>query len=238
MNDTYVPEFTIAMRGYDRMQVADYLGRLREYAAELEIRLARAERAEADLRAAIADCQTENNELAAQVHGLTAERDAAAPAGLAPRLERILELAEEEASETRRAAVVEAAEVRQAARDEADTTLAAARAEAASAVAAAQAEADTVLAEAHRAADEATADVEDLLRRRAAVVGDLLELASTIVEVADTARRDHLEAQDADVVDAPEVDAPQAEPDVIDLDLESQAVRGMAVMERLRSAST
>jgi hypothetical protein len=39
IRDSDLPEFSPAIRGYDRRQVDDYLRRLREYAMELEDRL-------------------------------------------------------------------------------------------------------------------------------------------------------------------------------------------------------
>jgi hypothetical protein len=39
IRDASLPEFSAAIRGYDRRQVTDYLQRLREYVAELEDRL-------------------------------------------------------------------------------------------------------------------------------------------------------------------------------------------------------
>jgi hypothetical protein len=58
IRNTALPEFSPAMRGFDRRQVMDYLQRLREYAAELEERSALAEQALADERAEVERLRT------------------------------------------------------------------------------------------------------------------------------------------------------------------------------------
>src|SRR5688572_19797031 len=89
-----MPEFSPALRGYDRLQVDDYVGRLREYARELEERALGAE-------ASLAGVQQELAELRRQVT-LQSGGD------LPPRLAHILQLAKEEAEEIRVAAREEA----------------------------------------------------------------------------------------------------------------------------------
>ena len=102
--DTDPPQFAIALRGYDRVQVDDYIDRLRNYAAELESRV---QQAQAGVSAA-------NDEL---------ERLRSAPLNateLPSRLASILQLAEEEAKAIRLAAEREAEEILHRAQEEAD----------------------------------------------------------------------------------------------------------------------
>lgn len=173
ITETDTPEFTVAMRGYDRLQVSDYIERLRDYAAELEDRVARAETRAAEADRALGEANT--------------------PAALAPRLERILALAEEEAAETRRAAHEDADDARRAAREEAASMLASARAES-----------DALLAAAHRRCEVAAERLEDLDRRRRSVLDDLRSLAAGAADLADRAdgHHDGEEVRAAGAVDA------------------------------------
>jgi DivIVA domain-containing protein len=92
-----MPEFAPALRGYDRLQVDDYLGRLREYALEVEERALNSE-------AALAGAQQELADLRRQAT-LSSGGD------IPPRLAHILQLAKEEADEVRTRARADADEM-------------------------------------------------------------------------------------------------------------------------------
>lgn len=98
IEETELPEFVIAFRGYDRTQVDDYIGQLRHYAGEMENRS----------RSAEAQLTVASGELVRARHQI-----AEAPrVELAPRLGQILALASEEAEDIRRQARDEAAATR------------------------------------------------------------------------------------------------------------------------------
>lgn len=89
--DTRRPEFTTALRGYDRMQVDDYIDRLQNLVAQAEDRMRDAELGEPDVRTEVG-----------------------------PRLTQIFELATEEAREVRVEARQEATETLDGAREQAE----------------------------------------------------------------------------------------------------------------------
>jgi cell division septum initiation protein DivIVA len=103
------PRFVTVMRGYDRIEVDEYIGEMRR----------RMERLEADLAAA----QGRVHDAEQRVETLEAERarsvPAAAPdAGFGVRAERLLRLAEQEAAQVRSGAAEEAASLRQQVRED------------------------------------------------------------------------------------------------------------------------
>jgi len=181
-----LPDFAMALRGYDRLQVDDYLERQQRWAADVELRLSDAEhRAEASeaaattLRARLAELEAKQ------------EEDADGPprsiAALGDRVGRILQTAwdagEEVRDEVVSSARAEALEVerRAAERDaEATSTLDRARVEAGEILAAAEQSRHEAEAEAARIREEA----EGTARVRAA------ELVTEAEATAERVRND------------------------------------------------
>ncbi len=201
-----LPDFAMALRGYDRFQVDDYLERQQRWAAEVVVRLGDAEhRAEAG-EAAAATLQSRLTELEAKQ-----EQDADGPprsiAALGDRVGRILQTAWDAGEEVREeviaAARAEAADIeRRASEREAEATAALdrAREQSRSIVAAAEDARQEAEAEAARTREEA----EGLARARAAelladaeatserVRNDAVASAERTIEAAER-RRNELE---------------------------------------------
>src|SRR3954451_24146760 len=83
-NDGVTPEFTIAMRGYDRMQVDEYLSRLGRWMSEAsarteqaEAQLIQAQRLNAELQAEAAKARAQSNTPAAALDELGQRIDGA-----------------------------------------------------------------------------------------------------------------------------------------------------------------
>src|SRR5256885_12843177 len=97
------PEFTIAMRGYDRMQVDEYILRLGRWTDEAQARAVEGERR-------VAHIQRENQELRRRIGEL--EQDSGSPAAalenLGGRIESMLTEATRECDEIRQRGVDEA----------------------------------------------------------------------------------------------------------------------------------
>src|SRR5579875_2741797 len=91
------PDFAVAVRGYDRSQVDEYVGRLLEYLAETEARLADVTRELEELR--------RDNEMLGERSGLPAPQSVIA---FSERLSGILQAGIDAAEELRRAADREA----------------------------------------------------------------------------------------------------------------------------------
>lgn len=201
-----LPDFAMALRGYDRFQVDDYLERQQRWAADVELRLGDAEhRAEAS-EAAAATLRARVAELEAKQ-----EEDADGPprsiAALGDRVGRILQTAwdagEEVRDEVVSSARAEAAEIeRRAAEREAAAaaTLDRARAQAGEILAAAEQHRQEAEAEAARIREEAegtarvraaelVADAEATAER---VRNDATAQAERTIEAADR-HRDELE---------------------------------------------
>jgi cell division septum initiation protein DivIVA len=102
IRDQEAPEFSHALRGYDRVQVDEYLAGFREYVIQLEDRAAAAE-------LAVLECR---RELASPGSG-----------GISQRLAAILQLANEEADEIRARAHAEGEATTQQATSEAERTV-------------------------------------------------------------------------------------------------------------------
>ncbi len=147
--------FEVVMRGYNRRQVHDHIGRLRNQIRDLEERLGRAmEQAEhgrvelAEARRRLAEAPQDYDELG-------------------QRLSQILKLAEEEAASKKQTAEAEATRLREQAAAEAERLVAGAQEQAQSIVSAAQSEADRRVAEATEAAErllaQAGADADETL---------------------------------------------------------------------------
>lgn len=156
-----MPEFSPAIRGYDRLQVDDYLARLREYALELEERALNSE-------AALAGAQQELAELRRKAT-LTSGGD------IPPRLAHILQLAKEEADEVRVRARAEADEMTNNARNALDDARRRARAEG-----------DRIVADAVGCKKTVERQVKDLERTREEIVGRLRDVGR---ELGDTIER-------------------------------------------------
>ena len=106
IEETELPEFVIAFRGYDRTQVDDYIAQLRRYAGEMENR---SRSAEGQLTVASGELVRTRQQLAE-----------APNVELAPRLGQILALASEEADDIRRQARDEATATRREAQKAAE----------------------------------------------------------------------------------------------------------------------
>lgn len=98
------PDFPVAVRGYDRSQVDEYVGRLLEYLAETEARLADAEESLADVTKELGELRRDN-EMLGERSGLPAPQSVAA---FSERLSGILQAGIDAAEELRRAADHEA----------------------------------------------------------------------------------------------------------------------------------
>jgi hypothetical protein len=192
-----LPDFAMALRGYDRLQVDDYLERQQRWAAEVESRLADAEqRAEASeaaaraLRSRLSELETKQAE--------EAEGPPRSIAALGDRVGHILQTAWDAGEEVREEVVsgarAEAAEIerRAAERDaEASTALDRARAEAAEIVAAGEQTRHEAEAEAARVREEA----EGTARVKAAeIVSDAEATAERIRNDADATAERTIEA--------------------------------------------
>ena len=149
------PEFAPAIRGYDRLQVDDYLERLREYTVEVEDRALTAEGSLGQAEQELADLR---RQLAANGGG-----------ELPARLEHILWLAGEEAEE-----------IRARARTEADDLTRRAQAVFDDARQRARAEAEHTMADAVACRDSVDRQVQELEHARAQLLDRLTELSNEI----------------------------------------------------------
>jgi DivIVA domain-containing protein len=103
IRDQEAPGFSNSLRGYDRIQVDEYLARLREYVAQVEDRAVAAESALVQCRRELASLPTN--------------------AGVSQRLAAILQLANEEADEIRAQAQTEGEATTHDAASEAERTV-------------------------------------------------------------------------------------------------------------------
>jgi hypothetical protein len=191
-----LPDFAMALRGYDRLQVDDYLERQQRWAAEVELRLADAEqRAEAGeaaartLRARVAELEAKERE--------DAEGPPRSIQALGDRVAHILQTAWDAGEEVREEVVssarAEAAEIerRAAERDaESSTAIERARAQASEIAAAGEQARDEAEAEAARVkAAEIVSNAEATAER---VRNDATAAAERTIEAAER-HRDELE---------------------------------------------
>lgn len=146
--DTRRPEFTTAMRGYDRMQVDDYIERLQQMIQEAEERARAAE----------------------------SDSDSVTLTTVGPRVTEIFELATAEAREVRGQAKSEASRLLSDARREAKEIVERAGEEAARMLNAARQDHQTMLEEYELERERMQAEVDDLDDRRAGVLGELRRL--------------------------------------------------------------
>lgn len=139
------PEFATAIRGYDKLQVDDYIDRLIEIMADAEERGRTAE----------------------------AELEFSRHATVGPRVGQIFELAVEEAQELRERMTNEAEETRARSRREAHETIARARKAAAETKAEAERAGRETIAQAEASRDKVLSEVEALGEKKAGLLGDL-----------------------------------------------------------------
>jgi DivIVA domain-containing protein len=195
--DSDEPFFDVTMRGYDKRQVDDYVARANAQLAELAAARDAALAISADRAAQLASREAQIESLRVQAAKRTETLD---PALVSDRIRDMLQLATEEAAQTRRSAELEADRVLAAARDDAERMRAEAAAEQQRLTAAAVqrlAEADQKLAQilaerdrldAEAAAARAAADAESAARR---------QLAEEDFEITLRARRTEAERQHA-----------------------------------------
>ncbi|MCW2492021.1 MAG: hypothetical protein JWN47_1385 [Frankiales bacterium] len=113
-----VPHFDIAMRGYDRRQVEDYVSRAEGEIAEIQAARDAALATSADRAAQLASNAAHIESLKRQV--AKAASDPVSPANVSDRIRDMLQLATDEAAQTRRAAEEEADRVLSAAKADAE----------------------------------------------------------------------------------------------------------------------
>jgi cell division septum initiation protein DivIVA len=109
------PQFAVTVRGYDRMQVEDYVDTLREWLGNATLRMEAAESENTELRGQVALLRTR----LAQIDHQLSDGPPRTIAALGDRLARILELAEEGAAAARADAEAEAVAIMGRARQEA-----------------------------------------------------------------------------------------------------------------------
>ncbi len=109
------PQFAVTVRGYDRVQVEDYIDTLREWLGNATLRMEAAESENSELREQVALLRTR----LAQVDHQLSDGPPRTIAALGDRLGRILELAEEAASTAQADAEAEAVAIVGRARQEA-----------------------------------------------------------------------------------------------------------------------
>ena len=148
------PRFASAMRGYDRVQVDDYVARLGEIVADAEERARLAE-----------------SELEFSRH-----------ATVGPRVSQILDLAVEEAKDLRERVDAEVERMRSQARAECDELTARARDTSAQILAEAESARSDILADADAKRLAVLAEVERLDRSRGALLGDLERLQHVLAD--------------------------------------------------------
>jgi cell division septum initiation protein DivIVA len=148
------PEFATSMRGYDRLQVDEYIDRLHNIAADAEDRARVAE-----------------SELEFSRHTT-----------VGPRVAQILDLAVEESKELRESVQAETDRMREEARAEAEAIIAGAREGAELTRAEAERSRQEVLAEADARRLEVLGEVERLAESKTQLVGDLAHLQNVLVE--------------------------------------------------------
>jgi cell division septum initiation protein DivIVA len=150
--DTRHPEFTMAIRGYDRLQVDEYIERLQKLLSEAEERVRAAE----------------------------SEHDFSSHTSIGPRLAEIFELAGAEAKEIRTKAGKEARERLDAARADAKEIVKRARETAKATAEQAAGDYEAMLAGYQQERERIRAQVGELDAHKAAVIGELRRLQEAI----------------------------------------------------------
>jgi cell division septum initiation protein DivIVA len=180
--DSDEPFFDVTMRGYDKRQVDDYVSRAAVQIAELTATRDAALATSADRAAQLASREAQIESLRAQAAKRTETLD---PALVTDRIREMLQLATEEAAQTRRTAEVEAERVLAAARADAERM----RSEAA-------AEQQRLTANASQRSTEAD---QKLAQARAQASAELDRARAEAARIIETARveRDRLDAESA-----------------------------------------
>jgi cell division septum initiation protein DivIVA len=176
------PEFTAAIRGYDRLQVDEYVERLHRLLAEAE---ERARAAEDDL-------------------------EFSRHATVGPRVSQIFDLAVEESQELRQRVHREADAVLADARDAAERILDAAQDDEAEIRERTQEERQELLVEMDRQRDAARAQLHTLEERRTKLVGELTRLHHALGSAAGIVQ-DDVDSEMLDALDEDEDTAPTQE---------------------------
>jgi cell division septum initiation protein DivIVA len=168
------PEFATAIRGYDRLQVDDYIARLAEISADAEERARAAE-----------------EELEFSRHTT-----------VGPRVGQMLELAVEEAKELRQKVNAEAEAKRSTARSEASEIISRANEEARETRKQTEAERQQALADLETERRRAHAEIDRLERAKHMLLGDLRRLQEALAAAAAVVEPDAREAPENDAHDA------------------------------------
>jgi cell division septum initiation protein DivIVA len=150
--DTRHPEFTVALRGYDRLQVDEYIERLQKLLSEAEDRVADAE----------------------------SNPDSSSHATIGPRLAEIFELAGAEARELRSSAEQESKKRVAGAKAYAKEIISEARDNARMTSEQAATEYETMLTEYEQERDRIRGEVAELEQHRAAILGELRRLHNAL----------------------------------------------------------
>jgi len=173
-----LPEFAIAMRGYDRLQVDDYIVKQAVWLNEAEVRVEGAE-------TEVASLKSERSSLRAQVASLQEEAFTTAPPSfdeLGERVGRVLHeawaAAEEMRQDGEKAAEEIASRTRQEAAAEVASLVEEAKRESADLVTRSRAEADRLTGEAERRRRELRSEIAILTDQRDSALGELARLRS------------------------------------------------------------
>lgn len=242
LNDTEGPEFALAVRGYDRAQVDDYLGRLHEWLLEAQARTTRAEEEAAAARQAAEDVRRQMADVEERGFASTPESIQA----LGDRVGKILQAAFDAAEDMRATAQAEIDQSLADADARAKETLAEAKRrskELARTADARMAEADKRLAESEQeAAARITALLDDAhaeagrIRQEAqgelmaaqAALDDLRQRRSKALEELNRLTRYLSVALQPDREDRPEDDAGTTDPETMVLDGKAPAGQASA----------
>jgi chromosome segregation ATPase len=158
MTTELTPQFAVTVRGYDRAQVDDYVDTLRNWHGNATARMQAAETEAAQLREQLVRLRQRVADLEQQ----TGQEPPRTIAALGDRVTRILQMAEEAASETRAAAEAEAQMIVAKAQDDADALASSTRAR--------QAEVEAFLTSATEQAQQAVEHAEERAAEAAASV--------------------------------------------------------------------
>jgi cell division septum initiation protein DivIVA len=123
IRDTEFPQFVTAFRGYDRLQVDDYINRLREYAGQFEERALVAEPELAEVKHELVRLREQFDDVDRELAETRRRLREAPNTELPPRLGQILTLASDEAESMRDQARHYAQEILHRARAAADETM-------------------------------------------------------------------------------------------------------------------
>jgi cell division septum initiation protein DivIVA len=156
MTTELTPQFAVTVRGYDRAQVDDYVDTLRNWHGNATARMQAAETEAAQLREQVVRLRQRVADLEQQ----TSQEPPRTITALGDRVTRILQLAEEAASETRAEAEAEAKMIVAKSQDEAEAIAAATRAR--------QAEVEAFLTSATEQAQQAVEHAEERASEAAA----------------------------------------------------------------------